>query len=128
MGTNGDKPRYDNSFRKEVAEFAIKYSNKKAMEKYDLSQTMVRRSIKLLQKPEMCAVCGKEFGWQSGLVRHMKNVHNDDSMRVSNENNIETALDDIDPENKMDGTKTVTVVSNLDMENKNQGDNPEIDD
>ena len=121
--TNGDKHRYDNSFRKEVAEFAIKYSNKKAMEQYNLSQTMVRRSIKLLQKPEMCAVCGKEFGWQSGLVRHMRNVHDDDSVQdldlcTSNINTLENASNDIDEEKNRGKIEAEKMVSNLDIEDK----------
>jgi len=84
--TNGMKSRYDNAYRKEIADYALKNSREAAMELYNVSDSMVRRCIKLVKESEMCPICGKEFGWQTELVRHMKDVHKDSSLSESSDN------------------------------------------
>ena len=45
------------------------------MGKYQVSDTMVRRCVKLLQEPHVCTVCGKELVLFNELARHIKKVH-----------------------------------------------------
>jgi len=85
---NGHLSRSDNTFRKEVADFALKNSRQEASEVYKLSEATVRRYIRLLQDSEMCSICGKEFGWKIELVKHMKDVHKDDSLSYAPRNNF----------------------------------------
>ena len=67
--------RYEESFKKEVALFAIQHSIQDATAKYSLPHSTVNYWVKLMNDPRACHLCGKEFANDSTVRRHIEQVH-----------------------------------------------------
>ena len=67
--------RHDNSFKNEVAGFAIEHSIQEATVKYRIAHSTINYWVKILKDPKPCHICGKEFANDSTVRRHIEQVH-----------------------------------------------------
>jgi len=69
--------RYEEAFKEEVAQYALGQSLKEAIKKYQLPHSTVNSWVQLISNPRSCHLCGKSFGKDSTVRRHIEQVHRD---------------------------------------------------
>ena len=67
--------RYEDAFKKEVAQFALKNTIQEAIKRFELPHSTINNWMKRISNPRPCHLCGKSFSNDSTVRRHIEQVH-----------------------------------------------------
>ena len=67
--------RYRAKFKQEVVQYALEQSIQVAVIKYNLPHSTINFWVKQMSNPRSCHLCGKSFANDSGVRRHIEQVH-----------------------------------------------------